>query len=98
MVDMVRAPRSPGSALKPFIYGMAFDDGLALPGTPLDDGPLRLGFYAPRDFDRAEHGTVTAAEALRQSLNRPAVRRREERVGPARHGRAPQGAAPAPRR
>ena len=81
-VDMVRAPRSPGSALKPFIYGMAFDDGLALPGTPLDDGPLRLGFYAPRDFDRAEHGMVTAAEALRQSLNRPAVRLLA-RIGPA---------------
>jgi penicillin-binding protein 1C len=74
MVDMVRARRSPGSALKPFIYAMAFDRGLATPDTLLDDGVLRLGSYAPRDFDRVDHGSVTAAEALRQSLNRPAVR------------------------
>ena len=83
MVDMVRAPRSPGSALKPFIYAMAFDQGLVLPGTLLDDTAMRLGDYAPRDFDRAEHGAVTAAEALRQSLNRPAVRLLS-RVGAAR--------------
>ena len=83
MVDMVRTPRSPGSALKPFIYAMAFDRGLALPDTLLDDSAMRLGGYAPRDFDRAEHGAVTAAEALRQSLNRPAVRLLS-RVGAAR--------------
>ncbi len=81
MVDMARAPRSPGSALKPFIYAMAFDRGLATPDTLLDGGAMRLGSYAPRDFDRAEHGSVTAAEALRQSLNRPAVRLLA-RVGP----------------
>jgi len=74
MADMVRASRSPGSALKLLIYAMAFDHGFATPGTMFDDGPLRIGGYAPRDFDRAEHGPVTAAEALRQSLNRPAVR------------------------
>jgi len=74
MVDMVRARRSPGSALKPFIYAMAFDRGLATPDTVLDDAALRLGSYAPRNFDRADHGSTTAAEALRQSLNRPAVR------------------------
>ncbi len=74
MVDMVRAVRSPGSALKPFIYAMAFDRGLAAPDTLVDDGALRLGDYAPRDFDRLDHGSLTAAEALRQSLNRPAVR------------------------
>ncbi len=68
-VDMVSASRSPGSALKPFIYAMAFDQGLAMPDTILDDSALRLGDYAPRDFDRVEHGSVTAAEALRQSLN-----------------------------
>jgi penicillin-binding protein 1C len=83
MVDMVRAERSPGSALKPFIYAMAFDDGLATPATWVDDGALRLGTYAPRDFDRAAHGPATAADALRQSLNRPAVRLLA-RVGPAR--------------
>lgn len=83
MVDMVRAMRSPGSALKPVIYGLAFDRGYATPETRLDDGPLRLGSYAPRDFDRTEHGEVTAAEALRQSLNRPAVRLLSA-IGPAR--------------
>ena len=103
MVDMVRAPRSPGSALKPFIYALAFDAGLATPGTVLDGGAFRLGSYAPREFDRAEHGAVTAAEALRQSLNRPAVRLLS-RVGPARFASSlaaagarlvlPKGAAP----
>jgi penicillin-binding protein 1C len=83
MVDMVRARRSPGSALKPFIYAMAFDAGLAAPGTILPDDAFRLGGYAPRDFDRVDHGAVTAAEALRQSLNRPAVRLLS-RLGPAR--------------
>jgi penicillin-binding protein 1C len=73
-VDMVRRPRSPGSALKPFIYAMAFEQGLATPDTLVDDTALRLGDYGPRDFDRAERGPITAAEALRQSLNRPAVR------------------------
>jgi penicillin-binding protein 1C len=83
MVDMVRAERSPGSALKPLIYAMAFDQGLAAPDTWLDDGVLRLGTYAPRNFDRIDHGPVTAADALRQSLNRPAVRLLA-RVGPSR--------------
>lgn len=83
MVDMVRAVRSPGSALKPFVYAMAFDDGLAAPGTWLNDDVVRLGTYAPRNFDRAEHGPMTAADALRQSLNRPAVRLLA-RVGPQR--------------
>ncbi len=87
MVDMVRARRSPGSALKPFIYAMAFDAGLATPGTILPDDEFRLGGYAPRDFDRTDHGSTTAAEALRGSLNRPAVRLLS-RLGPARFGSA----------
>ncbi len=87
MVDMVRAHRSPGSALKPFIYAMAFDAGLAKPGTILRDDEFRLGGYAPRDFDRVDHGSTTAAEALRQSLNRPAVRLLAQ-LGPARFGSA----------
>lgn len=87
MVDMVRAHRSPGSALKPFIYAMAFDAGLAEPGTILRDDEFRLGGYAPRDFDRMDHGSTTAAEALRQSLNRPAVRLLAQ-LGPARFGSA----------
>ncbi len=60
MTDMVRAYRSPGSALKPFICAMAFDAGLAAPGTLLPDDEFRLGGYAPRDFDRMDHGSVTA--------------------------------------
>jgi penicillin-binding protein 1C len=83
MVDMVRARRSPGSALKPFIYGLAFDDAVILPDTLIDDLPLRIGNYAPRNFDRDFHGTVTARQALQQSYNLPAVAILD-RVGPAR--------------
>lgn len=73
MVDMVRARRSPGSTLKPFIYGLAFDDALITPDTLIDDAPIRLGDYAPRNFDREFHGSVSAREALQQSYNLPAV-------------------------
>ena len=83
MVDMVRARRSPGSALKPFIYGLGFDDAVILPDTLIDDVPLRIGNYAPRNFDRDFHGTVTARQALQQSYNLPAVQILD-RVGPAR--------------
>ncbi len=72
-LDLSRAIRSPGSALKPFIYAMAFEAGLAGPGTLLDDIPRRFGRYAPEDFDRSFAGRVTMAEALRRSLNVPAV-------------------------
>jgi penicillin-binding protein 1C len=73
MVDMVRARRSPGSALKPFIYGLALDDAVIVPETLIDDAPLRIGDYAPQNFDRDFHGVVTAREALQQSYNLPAV-------------------------
>ncbi len=72
-MDLTRAVRSPGSALKPFIYAMAFADGIAGPDTMVDDLPRRFGAYAPEDFDRSFAGNVTAAEALRRSLNLPAV-------------------------
>lgn len=72
-IDMVGATRSPGSALKPFVYGLAFGDGVLRPDTLIDDRRMRLGDYAPHDFDRMFHGTVTAADALRQSYNLPAV-------------------------
>jgi penicillin-binding protein 1C len=72
-IDMTRALRSPGSALKPLIYGFAFDDGLAAPDTLIDDAPRRFVDYQPEDFDRAFHGEVTAREALVYSLNVPAV-------------------------
>ena len=82
-LDLTRAVRSPGSALKPFIYGLAFQDGWVGPETVLSDLPRRFGGYAPENFDRFFHGTVTAATALRQSLNLPAVALLD-RVGPLR--------------
>ena len=72
-VDMTRALRSPGSSLKPFIYGFAFEDGLVAPDTRLMDAPTRFGDYQPEDFDRVFHGEVSVKEALINSLNVPAV-------------------------
>ena len=70
---MSRAPRSPGSALKPFIYALAFEQGLAHPETILFDRPARYGTYAPQNFDLGYQGTVTARKALQMSLNLPAI-------------------------
>ncbi len=72
-VDLTDAVRSPGSALKPFIYALAFENGLAHPETILEDRPARWGAWAPENFDQDFHGTVTARHALQQSLNMPAV-------------------------
>lgn len=82
-LDLSRAVRSPGSALKPFIYALAFDDLSLHPGTLIDDAPQRFGDWLPRNFDDGFHGVVTARDALQRSLNIPAVRVLE-RVGPAR--------------
>ncbi|MFI5013241.1 MAG: penicillin-binding protein 1C [Hyphomicrobiales bacterium] len=82
-IDMARAVRSPGSALKPFIYALAFGDGIAHPETLLDDRPARYGTYAPENFDLAYQGAVTARRALQLSLNLPAVSLLSQ-VGPAR--------------
>ncbi|MDJ1159095.1 penicillin-binding protein 1C [Chelatococcus sp. SYSU_G07232] len=82
-VDATEAVRSPGSALKPFIYALAFENGLAHPETVLDDRPSRYGLYAPENFDLAYQGTVTARRALQLSLNVPAVALLAE-VGPPR--------------
>jgi penicillin-binding protein 1C len=81
-IDMTLAPRSPGSALKPFIYALAFDAGLVAPDTQIDDAPRRFADYQPEDFDRIFHGRVTVREALIHSLNVPAVAVLE-RIGPA---------------
>ena len=75
--------RSPGSALKPFIYALAFQDGIAGPETVLADLPRRFGAYAPENFDRGFTGSVTAAQALQRSLNLPAVALLDQ-VGPLR--------------
>jgi penicillin-binding protein 1C len=82
-IDMVRAIRSPGSALKPFIYAMAFDRLIIHPETILDDQPRHFGDYAPTDFDGHFLGEVTAREALQYSLNVPAVAVLD-RLGPTR--------------
>jgi len=63
-VDMTQALRSPGSTLKPFIYGLGFEDGLIHPETLIDDRPVRYGGYAPQNFDFTVQGTVTVRKAL----------------------------------
>jgi penicillin-binding protein 1C len=82
-VDMVQAWRSPGSTLKPFLYGIALDDGLIHSESLLVDAPQSFGGYRPGNFNAAFNGPVGAAEALRLSLNIPAVDLLD-RVGPAR--------------
>jgi penicillin-binding protein 1C len=72
-VDMTSAVRSPGSTLKPFIYGFGFEDGLIHPETLIEDRPVRFGGYAPENFDLNFQGTVTVRRALQLSLNVPAV-------------------------
>jgi penicillin-binding protein 1C len=72
-LDLTRAIRSPGSALKPFIYALAFEEGLAHPETILEDRPSRYGLYAPENFDLTFQGSVSARYALQMSLNVPAV-------------------------
>ncbi|MEM6303650.1 MAG: penicillin-binding protein 1C [Pseudomonadota bacterium] len=82
-VDMSQAVRSPGSTLKPFVYGLAFDQGLAHPDTIIDDSPVAFGRYAPQNFDGAFRGELTVREALQLSLNIPPVLLTQE-LGPAR--------------
>jgi penicillin-binding protein 1C len=72
-VDMTRAVRSPGSTLKPFIYGLAFEDGFVHPESLIDDRPIRFGSYAPENFDMTFQGTVPVRKALQMSLNVPAI-------------------------
>jgi penicillin-binding protein 1C len=82
-LDMARAVRSPGSALKPFIYAMAFDRLIIHPETVLEDRPRRFGDYSPSDFDGRFQGDVSARQALQYSLNLPAVAVLD-RLGPTR--------------
>jgi penicillin-binding protein 1C len=74
-------PRSPGSALKPFVYALASERLGLQPGTVLDDSPAVYGGFAPRNSTGTSLGPVTAAQALALSLNRPAVDLLE-RIGP----------------
>lgn len=82
-VDMIQAVRSPGSTLKPLIYGIGFEQGLAHPETLIEDRAARFGTYAPKNFDEEFHGTVTVRAALANSLNIPAVKMLEA-IGPQR--------------
>ena len=82
-IDMTRAIRSPGSTLKPLVYGLAIDEGLAHPETLMEDRPTVFGTYAPQNFDRKFRGTIRVREALQQSLNIPVVALTEA-LGPAK--------------
>lgn len=82
-IDMTQAVRSPGSALKPFIYGLGFEAGLAHPSTLIEDRPVRYAGYAPENFDGSFRGSVTVREALQLSLNVPALKMLAA-LGPAR--------------
>jgi penicillin-binding protein 1C len=72
-VDITKVPRSPGSTLKPFIYGMAFEEGIVHPETLVADRPTRYGSYAPKNFDLRFLGNISVRHALQLSLNVPAV-------------------------
>lgn len=72
-VDMTNALRSPGSTVKPLIYGLAFDQGLVHPETLIKDAPTAFGRYAPQNFDGQYRGELTVREALTLSLNIPPV-------------------------
>ncbi len=94
-VDLVRAHRSPGSALKPLIYAMAFDDRVLHPESLVEDVPVRFKDWLPRNFDRDHQGAITVRRALQQSLNVPAVLALEK-VGPQRFVSTLRGAGVAP--
>ncbi|MBB3659751.1 penicillin-binding protein 1C [Rhizobium sp. BK650] len=82
-IDMTRISRSPGSTLKPFIYGLAFEQGLISQETIIEDRPADFFGYRPRNFDMSYQGDVTVREALQLSLNVPAVKLLDA-VGPSR--------------
>ena len=73
-VDGVKALRSPGSTLKPFLYGLSYDAGLATPQTVIADVPINISGYSPENYDLQFRGNVTVDDALRHSLNIPAVK------------------------
>ena len=91
---MTQALRSPGSTLKPFIYGLGFEDGFIHPETLVEDRPASYGAYAPKNFDFGFQGTVTVRKALQLSLNRAGRRgARPRRRKPSRGAAAQAGAA-----
>lgn len=72
-VDIIQAPRSPGSTLKPFLYMAMLDDGFLTPKGFVRDVPVDFGGFSPQNFDKQFHGMVPADQALARSLNVPAV-------------------------
>jgi len=73
-VDVIAAPRSPGSALKPILYAAMLSDGMILPNSLIPDIPTEIGGYTPQNFNLEYDGAVPANRALARSLNIPAVR------------------------
>ena len=73
-VDVIAAPRSPGSALKPILYAAMLSDGLILPNSVIPDIPTQIGSYVPQNFDLGYDGAVPANKALARSLNIPAIK------------------------
>ncbi|TGQ69787.1 penicillin-binding protein 1C [Mesorhizobium sp. M00.F.Ca.ET.186.01.1.1] len=82
-IDMTKIVRSPGSTLKPFIYGLAFEQGLVAQETLIEDSPVDFAGYRPKNFDMGYQGDVSIRQALQLSLNVPAIRVLDA-VGPAR--------------
>src|SRR5262249_427555 len=85
-VDGVRARRSPGSALKPFLYGLALDAGLINPETMLEDTSLTISSWNPENFDRDFVGPISATDALVRSRNLPAVQLANRLPAPGLYG------------
>jgi len=73
-VDVINAPRSPGSTLKPLLYASMLHDGLILPHSLIPDIPTQIAGYQPENFDLGYDGAVPASRALARSLNVPAVK------------------------
>lgn len=96
-VDGVMARRSPGSALKPFVYALAMQQGLIHPRTLLRDGRLSFGAYNPENFDREFTGPIPSAEALFRSRNIPAVALAQRLEAPGLYGFLKQAGVALPR-
>ncbi|MBS1774033.1 MAG: penicillin-binding protein 1C [Bacteroidetes bacterium] len=73
-VDGVCAVRSPGSTLKPLLYGLSIDNGFITPKTVIADVPININGYVPENYDLQFRGNITVEDALKQSLNIPAVK------------------------
>lgn len=89
-VDIIQAPRSTGSILKPFLYAFMLHEHKILPASLLQDIPLRLGSYGPKNFNLTYDGLVPAHQAIARSLNVPAVRLLQEYGAPKFHQRLKQ--------